>query len=140
MPGLGLAHARRALVAVLPLVVLATRAGAQRNPAPLLVRAAPIDLTAPSTLLAADSAARYRRVARTQRWTGGTLMTVGLATVAGAYAHFARSGRMGMTGAQAAAFAAGSGVGVVGATRWRASRETMATAARWTPARTAAQR
>ena len=140
MPGLALARTRRTLVAALPLVVLATAAGAQRNPAPLLVRAAPIDGTAPSTLLAADSAARHRRVARTQRWTGGALTAVGLATVAGAYAHFARSGRMGMTGRQAAAFAAGSGLGVVGATRWKASRETMATAARWTPARTVVQR
>jgi hypothetical protein len=138
--GLASVLARRTRAAALPLLVLATTAGAQRNPTPQLARAAPVDVTAPSTILAADSAARHQRVARTQRLTGGALMTVGLATVAGAYVHFARAGRMGMTGAQAATFAAGSGLGIVGATRWRASRETRTTAARPTLARTDAQR
>ena len=138
--GLASGLARRTLVAALPLVVLATTARAQRNPTPSVARSVAVGAPAPATILPADSAARFQRVARAQRWTGGALMTVGVAAMAGAYAHYARAGRMGMTGAQAATFAAGSGLGVVGAVRWRSARETPSTAARRTPARTDAQR
>ncbi len=142
MPSPTSARPRRASVAALAVVALslvaAATAGAQQQPAP---RFAPV--ARPAVVGAAsqpaDSAAHYRRQARVQRLTGGALAVAGVAAIAGAYVQYARGGGMGMTGAQAATFAAGAGLGVLGGRRWDAARESAA-AARGRATPTAAQR
>ena len=137
------ARARRTLACALSLVAVVTTAGAQEVQAPRFVRESPQaerDAAAPPALVPADSVARYHRTAHAQRRTGGALLVAGLATITASYVQFAHSGRMGMTGDQLATLAAGTTLGAVGVTRWAASRESLATAARWREARAAAQR
>jgi hypothetical protein len=124
-------HMPRLLVAVLLLAAIARTALAQQIPA---ARPARTTATAPlgtPSIVPSDSVARYARAAHAQRWTGGSLLAVGVATMAGAYAQYVHAGRMGMTGGQLATLAAGASVGAFGAARWTASRASMATAARW---------
>jgi hypothetical protein len=128
---------RTIVVGAMFLVATATAAGAQqvqpsRFARPSLPAASGGGPLAPSrALVPADSAARYLRIGRAQQQTGGSLVGLGLVTVAGAYVGFMRSGRMGMSGGQAATLGAGAVVGALGATRWAASRESLAAAARW---------
>jgi len=135
---------RRALVGALSLVAAASAAHAQQLQPSRFVRAPLAAASAaagdPAVVLAvvpADSVARYLSAARVQRRTGGSLVAVGLATIAGAYVGFARSSRMGMSGGQAATLGAGAIVGALGATRWAASRESLTAAARWSEVRAA---
>ena len=135
---------RRTLVGAMFLAVTATAAGAQQVQPSRFVRA-PLPAAAPAAgdsaralaLVRADSVAHYLSAARAQRRTGGSLVAVGFATIAGAYVGFARSSRMGMSGGQAATLGAGAIVGALGATRWAASRESLTAAARWSEVRAA---
>lgn len=127
-----IARLRRPLAGALTLVVAASAAGAQQlQPSPFVRAPLPATAAAAPAPAAADSVARYLSAARAQRRTGGSLVAVGLVTIAGAYVGFARSSRMGMSGGQAATLGAGAIVGALGVTRWAASRESLAAAERW---------
>ena len=136
--------ARRLLAPALSLALalsVASVAGAQQAPQPRLVRAEVGHASAGerAVLVPRDSAAAYLRAARTQRWTGGSLITVALGTLAATYVQYARSSQMGMEGSQVGTFAVGAAVGVFGLTRWSASQKSMRAAARWTEIATASR-
>jgi hypothetical protein len=119
---------RAAVVALV--VATASAAGAQQAPAARFARAAASVDAEGSTVAARDSALRYLHRARVQRRAGASMVVAGLGAAAAAYVQYARAGRMGMSGAQVATFAAGAMVGGVGAQRLVASRESMATSRR----------
>jgi hypothetical protein len=125
----------RLLVAAMLLAAIARTALAQQIPPTHLARTTAIAPLGAPSIVPSDSVARYVRVAHAQRWTGGSLLAVGVATMAGAYAQYVHAGGMGMTGGQVATLLTGAGVGAFGATRWTASRASMAAAARWSGTR-----
>ena len=144
-------HARSSLrairLAVTGATVLLCAAGAtvasaqQLSPKRLAHEAGAVIPTAgAASILARDSVAHYLHVASVQRRTGTSLALAGLAAVTVAYVQYARSGELGMNGAQLAAVAGGAAVGFAGGIRLSASRESLAIAARWKEAQLTAQR